>query len=247
MRGRGAALGGGRQLVSTLGGPRCRSSAQSPDGASNPGSPRPPGASHKAQLFPVPPQRGPRVRPDTLPGGGSAVQSSLGVLRAPDRWSVPRLPLHKPHLRSPDPSGWPPTHKPFLLQFEIRQLRAHLAQQDLDLAAEREAALRAPQVLRPRGRYHVVEDTATEGDAEPLQPSPGRPPAWGAPRLRPPGVWSFVPSSDTLVSSWLPFCVCLRVLAEWPHVVGARWHPSGQPGVPRGCGCGCPPVALAHP
>ncbi|XP_036211395.1 transmembrane protein 266 isoform X2 [Myotis myotis] len=56
--------------------------------------------------------------------------------------------------------------------FEIRQLRAHLAQQDLDLAAEREEALRAPQVLRPRSRYHVVEDTATEGDAEPLQPSP---------------------------------------------------------------------------
>ncbi|XP_036271475.1 transmembrane protein 266 isoform X3 [Pipistrellus kuhlii] len=56
--------------------------------------------------------------------------------------------------------------------FEIRQLRAHLAQQDLDLAAEREAALRAPQVLRPRGRYHVVEATATGGGVEQLQPSP---------------------------------------------------------------------------
>lgn len=56
--------------------------------------------------------------------------------------------------------------------FEIRQLRAHLAQQDLDLAAEREEALRAPQVLRPRGRYHVVEATATEGVVEQLQPSP---------------------------------------------------------------------------
>nr|XP_012594827.1 transmembrane protein 266 isoform X2 [Microcebus murinus] len=42
--------------------------------------------------------------------------------------------------------------------FEIRQLRAHLAQQDLDLAAEREAALRAPHVLsQPRSRYKVVE------------------------------------------------------------------------------------------
>ncbi|XP_054569360.1 transmembrane protein 266 [Eptesicus fuscus] len=56
--------------------------------------------------------------------------------------------------------------------FEIRQLRAHLAQQDLDLAAEREEALRAPQVLRPRSRYHVVEATATEGVVEQLQPSP---------------------------------------------------------------------------
>ncbi|XP_016065057.1 PREDICTED: transmembrane protein 266 [Miniopterus natalensis] len=61
--------------------------------------------------------------------------------------------------------------------FEIRQLRAHLAQQDLDLAAEREEALRAPQVLhRPCSRYHVVEETAAEGIegiVEQLQPSPG--------------------------------------------------------------------------
>ncbi|XP_028358229.1 transmembrane protein 266 isoform X1 [Phyllostomus discolor] len=57
--------------------------------------------------------------------------------------------------------------------FEIRQLRAHLAQQDLDLTAEREAALRAPQVLRrPRSRYHVVEEAANEGFMEELQPSP---------------------------------------------------------------------------
>lgn len=77
----------------------------------------------------------------------------------------------------------PPTHNPLLLQFEIRQLRAHLAQQDLDLAAEREEALRAPQVLRPRSRYHVVEDTAPEGDVEQLQPSPGRVPWLGGPHL----------------------------------------------------------------
>ncbi|KAM7048626.1 transmembrane protein 266 [Molossus nigricans] len=57
--------------------------------------------------------------------------------------------------------------------FEIRQLRAHLAQQELDLAAEREEALRAPQVLRqPGSRYHVVEETTTEGVVEQLQPLP---------------------------------------------------------------------------
>ncbi|XP_006866621.1 PREDICTED: transmembrane protein C15orf27 homolog [Chrysochloris asiatica] len=62
--------------------------------------------------------------------------------------------------------------------FEIRQLRAHLAQQDLDLAAEREAALQAPHVLsQPRSRYKVVEDgawdeeTAAESFVEELQPS----------------------------------------------------------------------------
>ncbi|XP_055477702.1 transmembrane protein 266 isoform X2 [Psammomys obesus] len=62
--------------------------------------------------------------------------------------------------------------------FEIRQLRAHLAQQDLDLAAEREAALQAPHVLsQPRSRYKVVEagtwaeETAAESLVEELRPS----------------------------------------------------------------------------
>ncbi|XP_036697524.1 transmembrane protein 266 isoform X1 [Balaenoptera musculus] len=62
--------------------------------------------------------------------------------------------------------------------FEIRQLRAHLAQQDLDLAAEREAALQAPHVLsQPRSRYKVVEagtwaeETADESVVEELQPA----------------------------------------------------------------------------
>lgn len=62
--------------------------------------------------------------------------------------------------------------------FEIRQLRAHLAQQDLDLAAEREAALQAPHVLsHPRSRFKVVEagawdeETAAESVVEELQPS----------------------------------------------------------------------------
>ncbi|XP_040585879.1 transmembrane protein 266 isoform X3 [Mesocricetus auratus] len=67
--------------------------------------------------------------------------------------------------------------------FEIRQLRAHLAQQDLDLAAEREAALQAPHVLsQPRSRYKVVEagtwaeETAAESIVEEMRPSqaPGR-------------------------------------------------------------------------
>ncbi|NWI94862.1 TM266 protein, partial [Pitta sordida] len=57
--------------------------------------------------------------------------------------------------------------------FEIRQLRAHLAQQDLDLAAEREAALQAPHVLNKQSskRYKVVatedsDDEATESITE---------------------------------------------------------------------------------
>ncbi|NWX17996.1 TM266 protein, partial [Aegotheles bennettii] len=57
--------------------------------------------------------------------------------------------------------------------FEIRQLRAHLAQQDLDLAAEREAALQVPHVLNKQSsnRYKVVatedsDDEATESITE---------------------------------------------------------------------------------
>ncbi|NXA72688.1 TM266 protein, partial [Thryothorus ludovicianus] len=61
--------------------------------------------------------------------------------------------------------------------FEIRQLRAHLAQQDLDLAAEREAALQVPHVLDKQNskRYKVVatedsDDEATENITE-LRPA----------------------------------------------------------------------------
>ncbi|NWU88465.1 TM266 protein, partial [Upupa epops] len=57
--------------------------------------------------------------------------------------------------------------------FEIRQLRAHLAQQDLDLAAEREAALQVPHILNKQSnnRYKVVatedsDDEATENISE---------------------------------------------------------------------------------
>ncbi|XP_060030680.1 transmembrane protein 266 isoform X2 [Erinaceus europaeus] len=63
--------------------------------------------------------------------------------------------------------------------FEIRQLRAHLAQQDLDLAAEREAALQAPHVLsQPCSLYKVVEagawaeEAVAESLVEELRPSP---------------------------------------------------------------------------
>lgn len=54
------------------------------------------------------------------------------------------------------------------LQFEIRQLRAHLAQQDLDLAAEREAAMQIPHVWGKQGRsFQVVEGSAPgESDDE---------------------------------------------------------------------------------
>ncbi|XP_069480538.1 transmembrane protein 266 isoform X2 [Ambystoma mexicanum] len=56
--------------------------------------------------------------------------------------------------------------------FEIRQLRAHLAQQDLDLTAEREAALQVPHTLNKQSnRFNVVatvdsEDEATENIIE---------------------------------------------------------------------------------
>ncbi|KAL8197062.1 UNVERIFIED_CONTAM: hypothetical protein K2H54_008184 [Gekko kuhli] len=64
--------------------------------------------------------------------------------------------------------------------FEIRQLRAHLAQQDLDLAAEREAALQVPHMLNKQSsnRYKVVaaagdsDDEATENITE-LRPPRG--------------------------------------------------------------------------
>lgn len=76
--------------------------------------------------------------------------------------------------RPPAP-GPPHTRTPLLSQFEIRQLRAHLAQQGLDLAAEREAALLAPHVLgRPLRRYHVREVTAAPGGVEVLQPPAGK-------------------------------------------------------------------------
>ncbi|XP_029430881.1 transmembrane protein 266 isoform X1 [Rhinatrema bivittatum] len=60
--------------------------------------------------------------------------------------------------------------------FEIRQLRAHLAQQDLDLVAEREAALKVPHVLNKQSdRYKVMvagdsDDDTTENFIESRPP-----------------------------------------------------------------------------
>lgn len=65
----------------------------------------------------------------------------------------------------------------FCLQFEIRQLRAHLAQQDLDLAAEREAAMQIHHVWSKQGRnFQVVEGvTPGESDDEGAQRNPREP------------------------------------------------------------------------
>ncbi|XP_068597325.1 transmembrane protein 266-like [Brachionichthys hirsutus] len=61
--------------------------------------------------------------------------------------------------------------------FEIRQLRAHLAQQDLDLAAEREAAMQIHHVWGKQGRsFQVVEGlTPGESDDEGVQRIPRDP------------------------------------------------------------------------
>lgn len=51
-------------------------------------------------------------------------------------------------------------------QFEIRQLRAHLAQQDLDLAAEREAAMQIHHAWGKQGRNFQVVEGATPGESD---------------------------------------------------------------------------------
>lgn len=105
------------------------------------------------------------------------------------------LPRYRPLSWPPVPPRPHPGKQTYLqsfclLQFEIRQLRAHLAQQDLDLAAEREAALQAPHVLsQPRSRYKVVEagtwaeETAAESIVEELRPSQGECAIPRAPRI----------------------------------------------------------------
>lgn len=50
--------------------------------------------------------------------------------------------------------------------FEIRQLRAHLAQQDLDLAAEREAAMQIHHVWGKQGRNFKVVEGMTPGESD---------------------------------------------------------------------------------
>ncbi|XP_049457581.1 transmembrane protein 266-like [Epinephelus fuscoguttatus] len=70
--------------------------------------------------------------------------------------------------------------------FEIRQLRAHLAQQDLDLAAEREAAMQIHHVWGKQGRsFQVVEGlTPGESDDEGSQRNPREPRAPADPVVR---------------------------------------------------------------
>uniref|UniRef100_A0A3Q3J397 Ion transport domain-containing protein n=1 Tax=Monopterus albus TaxID=43700 RepID=A0A3Q3J397_MONAL len=67
--------------------------------------------------------------------------------------------------------------------FEIRQLRAHLAQQDLDLAAEREAAMQIHHIWEKQGRsFQVVEgSTPGESDDEGGQRNPREPHATADP------------------------------------------------------------------
>uniref|UniRef100_A0A8C2Z1G3 Transmembrane protein 266 n=1 Tax=Cyclopterus lumpus TaxID=8103 RepID=A0A8C2Z1G3_CYCLU len=54
--------------------------------------------------------------------------------------------------------------------FEIRQLRAHLAQQDLDLAAEREAAMQIHHVWGKQGRSFQVVEGLTPGESDDEDP-----------------------------------------------------------------------------
>ncbi|XP_041648703.1 transmembrane protein 266-like [Cheilinus undulatus] len=70
--------------------------------------------------------------------------------------------------------------------FEIRQLRAHLAQQDLDLAAEREAAMQIHHVWGKQGRSFKVVEGATPGesDDEGSQRNPREPHATADPVVR---------------------------------------------------------------
>uniref|UniRef100_H3D1B5 Transmembrane protein 266 n=1 Tax=Tetraodon nigroviridis TaxID=99883 RepID=H3D1B5_TETNG len=50
--------------------------------------------------------------------------------------------------------------------FEIRQLRAHLAQQDLDLTAEREAAMQIQHAWGKQGRSFQVVEGSTPGESD---------------------------------------------------------------------------------
>ncbi|KAM8877438.1 transmembrane protein 266-like isoform 1-T3 [Synchiropus picturatus] len=70
--------------------------------------------------------------------------------------------------------------------FEIRQLRAHLAQQDVDLAAEREAAMQIHHVWSKQGRsFQVVEGaTPAESDDEAALRNPREPLTTADPLVR---------------------------------------------------------------
>lgn len=65
------------------------------------------------------------------------------------------------------------------IQFEIRQLRAHLAQQDLDLVAEREAAMQIHHMWGKQNSTFQEVDGLASGPSEHHRPArsrePGRP------------------------------------------------------------------------
>ena len=57
------------------------------------------------------------------------------------------------------------------IQFEIRQLRAHLAQQDLDLSAEREVALQMHRLWGKRnGSFQEVDRLEQRGAVRAREP-----------------------------------------------------------------------------
>lgn len=68
---------------------------------------------------------------------------------------------------------------PISFQFEIRQLRAHLAQQDLDLVAEREAAMQIHHMWGKQSSTFQEVDGLASGASEHHGPAkarePGRP------------------------------------------------------------------------
>lgn len=66
------------------------------------------------------------------------------------------------------------------LQFEIRQLRAHLAQQDLDLVAEREAAMQIHHMWGKQNSNFQEVDGLTSGASEHHGPPKSREPGAAA-------------------------------------------------------------------
>ncbi|XP_056455242.1 transmembrane protein 266 [Gadus chalcogrammus] len=65
--------------------------------------------------------------------------------------------------------------------FEIRQLRAHLAQQDLDLAAERDAAMQLHHVWnKPNSTFQEVDGLQAPGPSEPRRQAHPRGPSGAA-------------------------------------------------------------------
>ena len=66
------------------------------------------------------------------------------------------------------------------LQFEIRQLRAHLAQQDLDLVAEREAAMQIHHMWGKQSNSFQEVDGLAPGASEHHGPAKAREPGGAA-------------------------------------------------------------------